>query len=248
MKTLFRSILFSGFLVALLTAGNYCHLYAGEATARLRELLPVMTAADPANADQVQKMGEAQVAWMDLCLQEATAPGKEALRTEVNSAMIQALSENWKPETKAWLLHLLAWTGTDTEVDAIAGYVTSPEIKIADEAARALSLIRTKKSLDALAPLAAKENAGPKKSAGAAMADTKTTRRVGRETALPMAIPYVTEREVEKWLTGYDKLSVDDQARTLAGLTVRGNRQGTGHLTVRVRSGGRISRRSWARR
>ncbi|MDO5552428.1 MAG: hypothetical protein Q4G68_01585 [Planctomycetia bacterium] len=188
----------------------------------LEQYLSDMTPSDFANGEQVQKMETAQTAWMDYCLKVASAPEKSALLRQANREMLDALQTEGQLEAKVWLLHLLGWTGTDDEVSALAALLNSDEIRLADEAARALAEIQSPAACAALQKgLDTVTAPGRKELLAGVLAQLNVDLTVASESELPMAIPTMEEEAVQQYLAQYDSFSLDDQVRTLASLTVR---------------------------
>ncbi|MCF0234263.1 MAG: hypothetical protein HUK22_04710, partial [Thermoguttaceae bacterium] len=107
MKLTFKS-LFAG-VVALAVLSAPFVSFGQDAAEKFSSLAPKMTAENMADEGQVREMENAQQDWMRYCLQDA-AKTPEA-RAEANKIMTDALAADYPVVTKAWLLHILQWTG-----------------------------------------------------------------------------------------------------------------------------------------
>ncbi|MGL6196170.1 MAG: HEAT repeat domain-containing protein, partial [Thermoguttaceae bacterium] len=191
---------------------------AEQITANFEQWLPDMSADDA----EIAKREAAQQGWQKCCMY-AGAPENAELRKVVNKLMTDQLGKDIPVTTKVWLLHELAWTGTADEVPAIAKLLDDPQFKIQDEAIRALATIPAEEAAAALKNAVRKDNEQRIKDALAFRAakynfDTK-------ETTMPLAMPFVKEAEVEKWMQGYDKFDDFKKANTLSGLAARGDKK-----------------------
>ncbi len=210
----------------------------------LADLLPKMGAQDPTNAEQVRAMEQAQVALMDYCLQTASAPGNEKERAAINAEMIKALTGDTSLDAKVWMLHLLGWMGTDSEVGAIADFIGNKEVRLEDEAIRALASIRTDKSRAVLLQAQGRAKDATLGRINAALKCWNIDLAVPAEREMPMAIPYnnsiilekMMDRDLDfvldpekdenypafkKWMEKYESMSDDDKARTINSLAVK---------------------------
>lgn len=187
-------------------------------------------------SDDLGAQERAQQQWQNICM-DAGAPGNVVVLTEVNTQMTEQLDKDIPVVAKVWLLRQLAWTGDANVVPTIAALLNDSDVLIRDAAARALATITVPEALDALKKaLADEKDATNKKRLEDAIAFKSTSFKVGVETQMPMAIPYASDADVQKWLAGYDKLSVDDQCRTLASLTVRNDEKFRKHALDAVKS------------
>ncbi|MCL2118613.1 MAG: HEAT repeat domain-containing protein [Planctomycetaceae bacterium] len=175
-------------------------------------------------SDDLGKQQQSQQDWQKICMQ-AGAPGHAAMLAEVNKQMVEQLGKDIPVVTKAWLLHQMAWTGDARVVPALADLLKNPEVRLREGAAKALAMNTSKEAADALkTALAGETDAANKKRIEDAIASGSTNLNVGGETEMPQALPYVSDADVQKWLAGFDKLSVDDKCRTIAALTVRNDK------------------------
>ncbi len=141
--------------------------------------------------------------------------GSDEKIAEINAFFVDALKKDIRPETKVWILEQLAGIGTAKEVPVIAELLKSDNRLLKDAAVAALVLIPGSE-----AEVALKDCAYSLKQ--------KTVAKpayMPNETKMPMAIPYVTEAEVEAWMANYDKLDELVKAQTLAALAVRNNKK-----------------------
>ncbi len=176
--------------------------------------LPDMSADD----SRLAQREAAQQGWQKYCM-AAGAPGNADLKAVVNDLMVEQLDKDIPVITKVWLLHELAWTAGAKEVPAIAKLLDDPQTKIGDEAARTLSAIPGPEAADALKN--ASQNDPTKRIAAALENREPVPAKLSDEKMLPLAIPYVSDAELDKWMDGYSKQSNLDKASTISGLAVR---------------------------
>ena len=197
-------------LVATLASLN---VMAQDPAAKFAEWAPKMTAENMSDEGQVKEMEAAQVGWMELCVRDQES------RATTNKIMLDALKGDYPVVTKAWLLHILGWTGDDSCVDAIATFLLSEEESLFDESARALAQIASEKSLGALKDAQAKAKNGEKFAPYITARSRDIT--VGVETELPLALPVVSDAEYKDYMSKFDTLDDDAKARALGSLCVR---------------------------
>jgi len=176
--------------------------------------LPNMSADDSRLGDREA----AQQGWRKYCMY-AGAPDKAALKAVVNELMVEQLDKDIPVITKVWLLHNLAWTAGEKEVPAIVKLLNDPQIKIVDEATRALATIPGEAAANALKSVS--QNDATKRIATALRNREPVAAKFPLEKTMPLAIPYASDAEVDKWMEGYSKLSNLDKAGTIANLAVR---------------------------
>ena len=190
------------------------NITAEKITADFQKWLPDMSADDA-------KLGareSAQQGWQKLCM-FASNPGNEKLLATVNDLMVEQLDKDIPVITKVWLLHQMAWTGSAKEVSAVAKLLDDPQVKIADEAARTLSTIPGAEAENALKNAA--KNDPIKRIAVALDNRNPVSTKLSTEKTLPLAIPYVSDAELDKWMEGYAKQSDLDKASTIGGIAAR---------------------------
>ena len=176
--------------------------------------LPNMNADDSRLGDREA----AQQGWRKYCMY-AGAPDQAALKAVVNELMLEQLDKNIPVVTKVWLLHNLAFTAGEKEVPAIVELLNDPQTKIVDEAARTLSAIPGNAAANALKNVSQND---PTKRIAAAVQNREPVSPVfPLEKTMPLAIPYVSDAELDKWMDGYGKLTNLEKASTIANLAVR---------------------------
>ncbi|MDD3469889.1 MAG: HEAT repeat domain-containing protein [Thermoguttaceae bacterium] len=204
-------------LAAVVLCWNVVPVMAQDAdvAAKFAELLPQMSSDDVGGAQQTS-----QKDWMRIVL-DATAPGKDVDREKVNALMIGALQGDAPVITKAWLLHLLQWSGTAKEVPEIAKFLGNDEVRLRDAAARALSNNPCEEAYQTL-EAAQKVGTDAERIAAAIKDRTKEVADPGDESEMPQALPYVSvsvEKKLE-WLGKWNEMDSVAKTRTLAGLKV----------------------------
>jgi len=205
------------FMAVLLILFVYGQVTAQEVT--LSALVADMS------SDDLGKQQKSQQDWQQICM-HAGAPGQADMLAEVNKQMVEQLEKDLPVVTKAWLLHVIAWTGDASVVPTLAGLLNSPEKRIREEAAMALATITAPEAADALKKaLATETDAANKKRMEDAIAHKSTNLKVGIETQWPQALPYLSDADAQKHLAGFDRLSIDDKCRMLASLTVRNDKK-----------------------
>ncbi len=185
-----------------------------DIAAKFAELLPQMSSDDVGDVQQ-----NSQKDWMRIVL-DTTAPGKDADRAAVNTLMIEALQGDSPVITKAWLLHLLQWSGTAQEVPEIAKFLGDDEVRLRDAAARALSnnpCDEAQKALEA----AQKAGTDAERMTAAIQDRTKQVADPGNESEMPQALPYVEQEKFQKWMDGWSTMDDVTKGRTLAAIRVR---------------------------
>ena len=199
----------------------FLFLFAVAATAQtpsetFKTLLPDM------GSDDLGKREAAQRNWQNTCM-AAGAPGKTAELKEVNDLMVEALTSNGPLEMKLWLLQQLQWTGDASVVPPLVKLLDDKDVRLFDRAARALALNPSPEAAAALQAVAEKLEG----IRGRAVKDALTARKPeiaefsitkARDT---MELPYVDTVAFEKAVAGFDKADAQEQARILAAITVR---------------------------
>ena len=177
------------------------------------ELLPQMSSND------IAVQGRSQLEWKRIVF-DNTRNITSAEPVTVNRLMTEALEGDSPVVTKAWLLHLLQWSGTRLDVPVIARFLDSDEVRLRDAAARALAQIPTTEAATAL-------EAAVKAGKDAARFEEALKDRVrqvgnpGNETAMPQAIPYQRPNQSTEYLAGWEQMDDLTKSRTLANLKVR---------------------------
>lgn len=204
MKILRTLVLFVA--VVLVANGS---LRASEASDMLADRLPKMS------SDNMDEKKNAQRDWQNFCRQKGA---DKTVRDEINKLTVEQLDKDNPVETTVWLIRQIGLTGDDSVVSVLAKCLDSKEVRIKDEAARALAMIPGK---EAEAALKASGTQLAKDALHERNIDRMLMTKTGNETKMPMAIPYATDKAVADWMKGYDKLDDHAKAQTLANLTVR---------------------------
>ena len=219
MKHIFKLYGFSALICGCVFVSQ---LAAQDAVSLFNELLPQMTAADLTNAGDVQTMESAQQRWMEYCLQKAGAPGEEQELNKVNKLMTDALQTDQPVYTKWWLLHILQWTGTAENVDAIVPLLLSDEPRLADGSARALAQIPAPEAAAALEKVLAETNDEVLKGRiQKAIAARTLDLSIPDYTEAPRSMITASEDKFNAWMKSAAEFSDDDRARALAVIRVR---------------------------
>ncbi len=204
MKTL--RILFLFVAVALCCGGPFTSkLDASETSDKFNELVGKMasdTVLDRENdRDRIlEERRNAQQDWMKLCLQTTDAK----VRAEACDLMLAKLQAADTPvETAVWLIRQIGYIGGDAQVQALTELAKSDDVRIKDEAARALLWLPSAKATEL----------------------RNEKQKIGVETVMPQAIPYATEADVTAWMAKYDSLDDFGKAQTLANLTKLGDKK-----------------------
>lgn len=203
MRTLHYFVLF---LALGFFGGN---LFASETADLFKDRLPKMSSE---NQDERKN---AQQDWMRYCLQNGN---KSEIREEACNLMLEQLGNDTPVETKVWLIRQLGYIGDDAAVSGLKKVLSSDEKRVADEAARALANIPGDAAAAALKEVGTELAKAALHEAGL---DRDVLRKNENETAMPMAIPYVSEEKVAEWMKGYASMDDLEKMQTLANIAVR---------------------------
>ncbi len=197
------------FLLIALMATCAAGLRASETADNFAKWFPNLASED----QNVRK--DAQQNWQNLC---RSVGDNEALRKEVNQLAVEQLGRIAAPDAAVWLIRQLGVTGDDSVIPTLVTCMKNDDIRIRDEAARALANIPGPKAAEAL-----KTSDSPQAKDALSQHDQPRdfARKFPHETVMPLAIPYAAEDEVATWMKEYAKLGDFDKAATLANLTVR---------------------------
>lgn len=223
MKTLWKTLAL-GLVVATSSIAAVSSVFAQNVSEKFAQDAPRMTPEDWTNEAQIQEMEKACQDWATFCLQTPDRR-EDALRV-----MLDALKGDYPSATKAWLLHLLGWVGDDSCVEGVAAFLTSDDPALFDEAARALAMIASDDAIDALKKARGESKAPEKFEPYINARDVDLS--IGTETEIPLALPYLPEKEYDAYMARFNELSADDQARALGSLRVRKDKKYVG-LVVR---------------
>ncbi|MDR3233251.1 MAG: hypothetical protein LBT46_06260 [Planctomycetaceae bacterium] len=183
--------------------------FASETSDKFAQLVPNFAAKD------TNQQRDAQQIWQTLC---QGIGSNAALRSEVNQLMTSQLTKDNPVETTVWLLRQLGITGDASVVPTAAKFLDDKEIRIKDEAARALANIPGHEAVQALKK--AGNNTNAKDALTARNLKTFTSADTA-EKALPQGIAYASQREVAQWMAKYDSFSNEQKAAALNALAVR---------------------------
>ncbi|MDR3196248.1 MAG: hypothetical protein LBU34_00125 [Planctomycetaceae bacterium] len=171
-------------------------------------------------SENLQEREKAQQDWQNYCrsigldLQLCAAACEEMLNVVAD--------ENVPVEAKVWLIRQLGIVGGGWVPSHLEKLLDHENIRIRDEAARALANIPHNKAAEVLK----KSNSQLAKDALTQHSvDRDILKKTGNETALPQQLPYADESVVTEWMKKYDQLGDFEKAQTLAGLTVRKDKQ-----------------------
>jgi len=203
--------------VAVLTAA--CAMVsASEVAENFANWMPNFAASD-----QNQRR-DAQQNWQRFCQQQGYIP---EVQKEIIRVSAEQLTKENPVDTSVWIIRQLGFVGDASAVPALVKCLTSSEVRIRDEVARALANIPGKEAeeaLKAVSTIAAMQLAKDAITSRTIKADIP--RGDGVETALPMAIPFtpLTVRgigELNAFMRGYAERSNMEKAQVLSNLTDR---------------------------
>jgi hypothetical protein len=210
MKTL--RLLFA--IAALMTA--YTLVSASETSDNFAQWVPDFASSD------LNKKKDSQQHWQNFCRQQGNKPD---VQKEIIRVSIEQLSKDNPVDTTVWIVRQLGIVGNATAVPALAKLLPNAEVRIRDEAARALANIPGRAAETALknnnvilsAQLA--KDALTARTIKAAIPKNNTV-----ETQMPLAIPYLPFTGISPlnaWMAGYEKLSDMEKAQSLSNLATR---------------------------
>jgi HEAT repeat protein len=180
-----------------------------------------------ASSDMNQRR-DAQQNWQNFCRQKGNNP---EVQKEIIRVSTDQLAKDNPADTTVWIVRQLGIVGDATAVPALAKLLANNEVRIRDEAARALANI----------PGTASENALKASNliiAAQLAKDALTSRTIkadiprndGVETAMPMAVPFILPAanayaDFTALLDRYSSLNTMEKAQVLSNLTTRALRQ-----------------------
>ena len=201
----------------LLTA--YGLVSASETSDNFAKWVPNFAASD------LNQRRDAQQDWQNFCRQQGNKPD---VQKEIIRVSVEQLAKDNPVDTSVWIIRQLGIVGDATAVPALAKCLTHNEVRIRDEAARALANIPGREAETALKNVKVIIAAQLAKDALAARtikADIPKNSTV--ETQFPQAIPYIpfaSNAEITTWMQGYASLSNMEKAQVLSNLTARSAR------------------------
>ncbi|MDR2755071.1 MAG: HEAT repeat domain-containing protein [Planctomycetaceae bacterium] len=171
-------------------------------------------------SENLQERENAQQDWQNYCRSLGT---DSKLRQTACEEMLKVIKTKETPvEAQIWLIRQLGIVGNDNVVAEIATFLSHDNFRIRDEAARALVNISGNKAAEAL------KHSGSQLAKDALVqlnSDRDILKKTGNENTLPQGLPYADESVVTAWMKKYDQLSDFEKAQTLAGLTIRKDKQ-----------------------
>jgi hypothetical protein len=173
---------------------------------------------DFANAD-LNKRRDAQQNWQTFCRERGNDP---AIQKEIVRVSVEQLAKDNPVDTAVWIIRQLGIAGDAAAVPALAKCLTNPEIRIRDEAARALANIPGKEAEEVLKRsniILTAQLARDALTARAIKADVPKDNAV--ETAMPMAISSLRSSFNPE---EYAQLSDMEKAQVLSNLTALASR------------------------
>ena len=168
---------------------------------------------------------DAQQNWQNFCRQQGHLP---EVQKEIIKVSVEQLAKDNPVDTTVWIVRQLGAVGDATAVSALEKCLASNEVRIRDEAARALANIPGKEAEDVLKSSNTILIAQHAKDALTARAiKANPPKNDGVETQFPQAIPYIpiaSASEISTWMEGYGKLTDIEKAQVLSNLTARSAR------------------------
>ena len=212
-----KTLRFFACLAALLTA--YTMVSASETSDNFANWLPNFAAS---NLDQRK---DAQQNWQNFCRQKGNNP---EIQKEIIRVSTEQLAKDNPVDTTVWITRQLGIVGDATAVPALAKLLANNEVRVRDEAARALANIPGKEAEDALKAVNAIAAAQLAKDALTARTiKAGIPKNDGIESQFPQAIPYIIsadDAQVKVLMEGYNRLSNMEKAQVLSNLTARSAR------------------------
>ena len=162
----------------------------------------------------------AQQNWQNFCRQKGNNPD---VQKEIIRVSLEQLAKENPVETSVWIIRQLGAVGDATAVPALARLLSNAEVRIRDEAARALANIPGTEAANALrnsSAIATAQLARDALTSRAIKADIP--RDNGVETQMPMAVPFLpptSNAEITALLEKYPSLSDMEKSQVLSNLT-----------------------------
>ncbi|MDR1478212.1 MAG: HEAT repeat domain-containing protein [Planctomycetaceae bacterium] len=196
---------------------------ASEISDKFKELLPNIGAVD------LSARAKAQQEWQTICLKSSADSAK---RAEAVKLMTEQLNKNdVNGETAISFLSVLGLIGDAAVVPTIKKFLGNREIKfvdetlakegkvlITDEAVRALARIPSRSAVTALSST----NSIYARSGLIAQEKRKKV-KIGVENKMPMAIPYATQKEVDRYVSNFAAQNDVVKTQIIVGLGIRGD-------------------------
>ncbi|MDR2762277.1 MAG: hypothetical protein LBB88_06700 [Planctomycetaceae bacterium] len=216
--------LFAVAVLATVIFAGIC-IQASEVSDKFDKLIPDIGAAD------LSVRGKAQSEWQEFCLKSGNDSAKREEAVKLMVAQLQKTDTNG--ETVLALLSTLGLIGDSSVTPTIQKFLgkSNREIKfvdeafgkegrklIEDEAVRALARIPGKASERALSST----NSIYARS-GQIAHNKKRDLKIGAETKMPIAIPYASRSEVDKYLRNFDSNNDVVKTQIVVNLGIRGD-------------------------
>ena len=163
---------------------------------------------------------DAQQNWQNYCRQKGNDPD---VQKEIIRVSLEQLAKENPVDTSVWIIRQLGAVGDATAVSALARLLSNTEVRIRDEAARALANIPGTEAATALrnnSAIATAQLARDALTSRAIKADIP--RDNGVETQMPMAVPFLpptSNAEITALLEKYPSLNNMEKAQVLSNLT-----------------------------
>jgi len=206
------------FLVFALLAVASAVVSASETSDNFAKWVPDFASPD------LNKQRDAQQQWQSFCLQQGN---DSEIRKEIIRVSADQLAKQNPVDTSVWIVRQLGMVGDAAAVPVLVKCLGNSEVRVRDEAARALANIPGKEAEDALKNntlILTSQLAKDALRSRAIKADIPKDNAV--ETQLPLAIPFLPRdnTEVATFLEGYSQLSDMEKAQVLSNLTARAQR------------------------
>jgi len=204
------------FLIVAVLIAAHAVLSASEISENFAKWVPDFAASD------LNKQRDAQQQWQAFCLQKGNDPD---VRKEIVRVSAEQLAKQNPVDTSVWIVRQLGMVGDAAAVPVLVKCLANSEVRVRDEAARALANIPGKEAEDALKNntlILTSQLAKDALTSRAIKADIPKDNAV--ETQLPLAIsnlPMRNSPELATLMEGYDKLSDMEKAQVLSNLTTR---------------------------
>lgn len=205
-----KTLRFFAAFVALLAAHTF--VSASETSDNFAKWVPNFAASD------MNQRKDAQQDWQNFCRQNGNDPD---VRKEIMRVSAEQLAKDNPVDTTVWIVRQLGIVGDTTAVPTLAKCLSSNEVRIRGEAARALANISGTEAEEALKKVATAET---KDALTARTIKANVPNNREAETQFPQAIPYIPfarGADIASWMEGYSKLSDMEKAQALSNLTVR---------------------------
>jgi len=163
---------------------------------------------------------DAQQNWQNLCRQQGNKPD---VQKEIIRVSVEQLAKENPVDTAVWIIRQLGIVGNATAVPALTKCLANGEVRIRDEAARALANIPGKEAEDALRRASTVATAQLTKDAlNARTIKAALPKNNPVETQLPLALPNTTNKaEMTALFSRYAQLSDMEKAQVISNLAAR---------------------------